>query len=150
MLSKQAVKAAPSPSISHGGRAREHSRACHRRVASVIRPHHQSLGTLGPAVPSLSLGHPSKPVTGNKTSRCIAEMDRTRAPSDVLTRIPTCGPGGWGGKTKLKSSKGSVHLLIWAHQQLLVPPWQRHAAGTSTQHCLSAIQVARSEASSHS
>lgn len=51
VLSKQAVKAAPSPPSSCGGRAREHPRARCGRVASVITPHHQSLGTSGRAMP---------------------------------------------------------------------------------------------------
>lgn len=75
LLSKQAVTAAPSPPVSRRGRARERPRACHGRVASVIRPRHQSLGTRGRALPSPSLGHPSEPVTGNESGRSPAKED---------------------------------------------------------------------------
>lgn len=74
LLSKQAVKAAPSPPISRGGRAREHPRAGCGRVASVIRPHHQSPGTSGRALPSLSPGHLSKPMTGSQSSMFSVKM----------------------------------------------------------------------------
>lgn len=79
-----------------------------RRVASVIRPQHQSLGISGRAMPLLSPGHLSKSVTGSQSSRFLVKMGRAQAPPALMTRIPTYEQLDWEqNKTKAARTQGT-------------------------------------------
>lgn len=137
LLSKQAVKAAPSPPISLGGRAREHPCAGCGRVASVIRPHHQSLGTSGRAMPLLS--------PGTSVKACDREPEQQVRSEDGLSTSPTSSddknPHLWAirlGTKQNKSSKDSRALAsTCSHNISSISPWQKRAQqAQACKHCL--------------